>query len=119
MPKMLRNTSAEMLREAEALVDEGFATRTDPSGKRWARRKRSYPWPTLNKTLALRNSWKGGSNQNYFGFSSRSPYAKFHQLGTVKMKARQMVPSKGLSDKWTKRLNNAYRRSAYRHFSAR
>lgn len=119
MPKMLRNTSAEMLREAEALVDEGFEQRVDPAGKRWKRRKRSYPWPILNKTLKLRKGWKGGSNQHYFGFSTRVPWARFHQRGTRHLPVRAQVPSDKLSAKWQKRLAQAYGRSAARHFSRR
>lgn len=105
-----------MNEETKLLIDDGFAKRQDPSGKRWARRKRRYPWPILNKTLALRRGWKAEGNQHYFGFRNAIPYAVFHQKGTANMVARKMVPEGALPRKWRDRIRKVWLRTAKKHF---
>jgi hypothetical protein len=114
--QLLLLTSKELQRESLKLIDEGFQNREDPSGQKWKRRKRSYPWPILNKTLQLRKGWKGEGNQHYFGFFNRTPYTGYHQMGTRKMVARKMVPDGALSRKWRARIRKAALRTAQKHF---
>jgi hypothetical protein len=115
--EMLRTASRDMHEEVKGLIDEGFAKRRDPSGKKWARRKRRYPWPILNKTLALRKSWTGTSNQHGFGFRSSIFYSRFHQEGTRYMTDRKQVPERALPTKWRVRLRKVWLRTANRHFN--
>jgi hypothetical protein len=114
--KMLLSASSEMHEAVKGLIDEGFAKREDPDGKKWARRKRKYPWPILNKTLALRKGWHGGSNQHGFEFRNAVHYAPYHQHGTIHMVARKMVPERALPRRWRDRLRRVWLRRAKKHF---
>lgn len=47
----------------------------------WTPRKNSYPWPLLNKTGKLKNTWDKKSNRKSLQISNPVPYAKFHHFG--------------------------------------
>lgn len=115
--QLLLSASKAMHDEVKELIDEGYAQRRDPSGKKWARRKRRYPWPILNKTLAMRRGWKGTSNQHQFGFRNAVPYTVFHQKGTRFMVARKSVPENALPPRWRVRLRRVWLRTAKKHFN--
>ncbi len=93
-------------REVLRQIDYGFETRSDPYGAYWKERKGSYPWPTLEKTRELRNSFlvtdvRPGSVR----IESHCEYGGFHQGGTKHIDIRRMVPveSRGLGV-WGPRL---------------
>lgn len=79
----------EMVRQ----IGIGFDTRSDPYGNYWAARQRSYPWPILEKTGALRASYRIVSvGPDHVRVASNSPYAGFHQFATVNLPFRRMIP---------------------------
>lgn len=114
--QLLLMTSRELAKEGLRLIDEGFEKRQDPLGHKWKRRKKRYPWPILNKTLALRRGWKTESNQHAFKFINPTFYTVFHQKGTRKMVARKMVPDRSLSPKWRARMHKVWLKQARKHY---
>jgi phage gpG-like protein len=58
----------------------------------WAKRKKAYPHPILNKTGKLKGSFKRTLLTNTeLHITSNVPYFKYHQLGTRKMTKRQIL----------------------------
>ncbi len=114
---LLISMSKEMRQDVLALIDEGFEKRRDPIGRRWKRRKRAYPWPILNKTLAMRKGWRARSNgKRGTDLMNAVPYTRWHQWGTRKMVARKMIPDKRLSPRWRARLNKTWNRVCGKHW---
>jgi len=67
------------------------------TGSKWAKRRRSYKHPILNKTGKLKRSFKQTKLTNKeMHIDSSSGYYKYHQLGTSKMPQRQIL---GFSEK--------------------
>lgn len=61
-------------------------------GAKWAKRKKSYPWPILRKSKVLSKSFKQVKlTKNELHITSKTSYYKFHQLGTRKMVQRQII----------------------------
>jgi phage gpG-like protein len=115
--RLLLNHSKEMRRDVLALIDEGFEQRKDPVGHKWRRRKKRYPWPILNKTLALRKGWKATTaGKRGVDLTNRVPYTGFHQHGTPRMVARKMVPDQRLSPRWRHRLMKTWNRVNGKHW---
>lgn len=50
------DVAAELAPVSERQTQQRFAARRAPSGRRWAERKFSQPWPILERTGALRRS---------------------------------------------------------------
>jgi hypothetical protein len=83
-PKHLYRLNLDLAHETKRLIDQGFAKRRAPNGKKWARRSRSNPGthPILEKTGRLRKSWLVKSvNQHKFTVASMSKIAAYHQDG--------------------------------------
>jgi len=57
----------------------------------WQPRKKSYPWPILEKTGKLKNTWNSKIENKKLTISSPIEYATYHQFGTPKMPARKIV----------------------------
>jgi len=121
--------SSQLIRkEALTLIDEGFRTKTDPVGRKWARRKSWYslylkrggtPYPLMNKTLTLRQGWFVRVAKYACSFGNDAPYARWHQDSTRKMVARKMIPDKRLSPKWRARIVKILPQALKEHFRGR
>lgn len=62
------------------------------TGSKWAKRKRPYTHPILNRTGKLKRSFKQTKITNKeMHISSPVKYFKYHQLGTSKMPQRQIL----------------------------
>lgn len=73
--------------------DKMYDTRGSILGKKWGRRKKSYPWAPLQKTGRMRSNTKSKKGNNFVEISNPTSYAKYHQFGTKKMVARPIVGS--------------------------
>lgn len=132
-PSFMRGMSEAMAAEARDLVDEGFATSTDPSGKKWAALKLRDGQP-LRDTGRLQRSFTTEVTNRGFSIGTNTKYAKTHQKGmTIKpvrakalkfkvrgkgwftrkqvtIPARKMLPDGArLSAKWDRSLKGAAR----------
>jgi len=106
LPRRLKaEASAKLATEATRLADESFGKRSDPYGKRWAKRVVAVPWPILEKSGATRASLRGEPLAAAFRLTFGTPYAKYHQSGTSRMKRRAMLPFRGLPRKWRRSLS--------------
>lgn len=90
----LAKVSKALAVAAKGLILEGFEGGKDPYGKAWAEVEREgIP---LNDTGALRTSWFiAGATAQGFVIASNSPYARYHQGGTKRIKVRMMIPRTG------------------------
>lgn len=67
------------------LIEGEFDTQRDPYGSKW-KRKNQYPWPILNKSGALKSSFKGYDYKAGVEIESTSPYFKYQNP------VRKMIP---------------------------
>lgn len=97
-------------------VEEGFKTRSAPSGAPW--RASKIPGKgDLREQGRLRRSWRVSLSGDGFALYSTAPYASVHQYGSRKKKipARPMIPRAGTSPRrWEVRLRAAAKRAARR-----
>jgi phage gpG-like protein len=118
VPELLSQMSRDMGEEALELIAEGFATETDPYGKRWQDKKVDDGRSILvGKTARLRRGWHlQRYGRSGFTIAPSVNYAGFHQKGTKRMVARMMVPSRsrGMPPKWRTAMNSV----AQAHFAA-
>lgn len=87
-------------------VRVGFDTRSDPYGSYWKSRKADQPWPLLEKTGKMRNSFAIQSvSPDHVRVTSNCEYAPYHQYGTSRMPSRKLIPNanRGLGV-WAQRL---------------
>lgn len=86
-------------------IRKNFVTRgTNITGKRWAKRKKSYSHNILEKTGKLKGSFRSTKlTKTELHIDSRVDYYKYHQLGTSKMPKRQIT---GFSEKMKKQILN-------------
>lgn len=88
--------------QLDELVDRTFATKRDPSGRQWARRKTgSGSHPLLDKTGTLRRSIDVDVKADSIVVTSDAPYAQ-----AVNAK-RALVPKRGLPGKWEDKFDSA------------
>lgn len=107
----------EIKSRADALQKGVFAGRRDPYGAKWKRRKRSYPWPILDKTGVLKGSIGVSFSAGSITWSIGADYGVYHQSGTarmagrrmIRMAARMMIPSaaRGLPPIWARDFEHA------------
>lgn len=91
--------------EALALVKEGFATGTDPSGKPWPRKKKKgASGRSLIEMGNLAHSWQTRATLQAAGVYSSAPYALFLHQGTQYIRPHKMVPTRQLPARWKARL---------------
>jgi len=57
----------------------------------WAARKGSYPWPILNKTGKLKNSWETKAESKKLTINNVTDYAGYHHFGTKYLPVRTLV----------------------------
>lgn len=98
------------------LIQEGFDKRVEPRGRAWEPRRRSYPWPILEKTGRMRESFTvnaRGPNisvENDAVGDQGQPYPLFHQKGWTtaagtRAPARQVMPISSMPAVWKNRLD--------------
>lgn len=99
--------SAERL--GYVIEEDQFAPGVDPYGRRWAPLKRGGA-SHLTKTGAMRASVKATASGNTVTTTVDSP-AQFHQHGTSRMPARQVLPEAGnaLPEKYQATIEQAAR----------
>ena len=71
-------------------IDRNFDKRGTVFGEKWERRKRTYRHPILNKTGTMKGNFISKVGATRAVIKNKTPYFKFHQLGTSKMSARKM-----------------------------
>lgn len=82
----LQQVAKYMLEE----IDSNFDKKGTVFGRRWKRRKRTYRHPILNKTGAMKENFISNVDSTKVVIKNKTPYFKFHQLGTSKMATRKM-----------------------------
>lgn len=82
----LRQIAEYMLNE----IDRNFDGKGMVFGVKWRKRKRSYGHPILNKTGKMRSGFTSNVSATKAVIRNKTPYFKYHQLGTRKMTARKM-----------------------------
>ncbi len=105
LAKVRRDILDQMAIRSLQMVDRGFDAKRSPYGGKWAKRKRSYPWPTLQRTRGLRSSVKVVATRSGILFSYGKFYGAFHQSGTRHMASRKFIPADGFG------LPSRYRKS--------
>ncbi|QNK82596.1 hypothetical protein [Nakamurella sp. PAMC28650] len=82
------------LRAAAELMQKTFQLNFDSRGDMfggWSPRTRSYPWPLLEKTGAMRKAFFTRIEGNTAVLGNSTSYFKYHQLGTRNMPQRLMM----------------------------
>lgn len=108
----------EVGREAEKFVkgkiDDGFAERRDPYGKKWPLPKDGHR-PAMERTGDLRRGYsvrlqRGGEGKFSVAVSNDQEYSAYLQRGTPHMAPRKQVPDRGLPASWERGLGDIARR---------
>jgi phage gpG-like protein len=138
-PAFRAGLSKALAAEAIELVDDGFATSTDPNGQAWDPQHSRPGGQTLRDTARLQRSFTVSINTSGFSIGSNVRYAKSHQDGiTIRAKnapylrfrmngkwvsrkevtlpQRMMVPEGELGPKWTAAFREASRDYFDDHF---
>lgn len=87
-------------------VKLGFRDSRDPYGSAWAPLKGRSGKPLLD-TGALRNSFHSEPTDRGFSIGSSVHYATYHQTGTIRMPARQMLPVNALAPGWSRAIEKS------------
>lgn len=82
----LQQVAKYMLEE----IDSNFDKKGTVFGAKWKRRKHIYKHPALNKTGTMKGNFISKVAATRVVIKNKTPYFKFHQLGTSKMAARKM-----------------------------
>ena len=104
----------QIAKEAQAAIPvvrdlyaKGFETKRDPSGRQWAPRKQPAPHPLMQQTHRLERDITISASPNGLSMRANAPYARYHQNGTARMVARQVLPDQRLSAEWDRRIGEA------------
>jgi len=100
--KGLVAATPKIAKRAQSLLAQAHSAKRDPYGKKWRARKKSYPWPLMNKSGALLGGIIAKSVRRSINIQIAIGYGIFHQFGTSQMVARMLIPSKGrgLPPRW-------------------
>lgn len=105
-PRLLGEAVAE---GGEAAITAEFAKEADPAGNPWARRKPpTGSWPILRKTGRMYGSAMARPLPSAAEFTVATP-AEFHQGGTSRMVARELLPKGTLPEPWRVAIAEAVR----------
>lgn len=74
--------------EVRGSVDTNFSSRGSLFGEKWPARKKSYPWPMLERTSTMRRNFKQKLGNDYVEIFNPTPYFKYHQSN----KPRKVLP---------------------------
>lgn len=100
LPGVLRTIPPEWGDRAVAELKDGFISKRDPYGRPWRPQKRHYGNPLMRRSGALMGSISGNANGVSFTVKYGTPYGGYHQGGTRRMVARQIIPDRDIPDKW-------------------
>ena len=105
-PRLLGEAVAE---GGTTALDREFLDQADPAGNPWAKRKPpTGSWPILRKTRRMYSSRNAAPVPNGADFTVDTP-AEFHQGGTVRMVARELLPKGTLPEPWRVAIAEAVR----------
>lgn len=96
---LLKALGVEIIR----LINDGFEAERNPYGAKWKKIKRDGR--ILQKTGAMRASFKVRYLAKAVSVFASLNYANFHQFGTRNMVRREMVPMRGLPRLWRRDLD--------------
>lgn len=104
--RFLTETAKALSEEGLKLVQEGFQTGTDPSGRPWPRKKKKgASGRSLIEMGNLKDSWHARHTYEQAEVYSTAPYAGFLHRGTQYIKPHKMIPTGGrLPLRWKARL---------------
>lgn len=115
-PKVIQaRAAAEIKTKVEELVDQGFATKTDPYGKKWQPPKDGGP--TMERTGDLRRGFRVLIVKDARGVGmslqivNAQDYAQWLQRGTEKMAPRKMTPDTVIPEAYKRVFKTAYERA--------
>jgi hypothetical protein len=100
--------AADASEAIEDLITDQFSTGTDPYGTPWADLKkggRSYLYASGDMQASVDVHPKPGAGIEIQ--IDAEPFI-FHQRGTRKMVARPIIPNRGIPEKWTQAIAEAY-----------
>ena len=89
--KNLKPAFDKMAPEIIKKYKENFPARGSVLNSPWKPRKKSYPWPILNKTGKLKNTWNSVSSSRALEIKNPTPYATYHHFGTKFLPIRKLV----------------------------
>jgi phage gpG-like protein len=92
----IKKMSAALAQESHKLIKEGFATGTDPYGRRWPKAKDRPSGRPMHRTGALSRSYKVAHSLTYTPLR----YAWYLQKGTKTTRPRYQVPVRTLPVRW-------------------
>ena len=104
---------AKMRDSIATVIEQEFATGTNPSGEEWAplrpsTLKRGRHPPPLTATGTMRRGVVVTAHPHKITVDIPAPYASFHQDGTEKMAQRAMLPNADeLPDRWLDAMQKA------------
>lgn len=95
-PKTREKIMKYVAGKLESHTRKGFAKQIDPSGKKWAKVKKSAGNKNkkiLTRTGAMASGIRSAYTETMaqWGISAVTPYAKYHQYGTRKMPQRKII----------------------------
>lgn len=94
--KGLRNFKEPLLKAKETVMketDKQWGSKGINLGTPWRSRKKTYPWPILQKSGAMRGGfdWKPKKPKDYVIVLNKIDYFKYHQLGAPSNNLPQRV----------------------------
>lgn len=120
---LVEAVSAHMAKKSLVLISYGFATETDPYGKRWKKKKRPDGRMILRGPSGrLRGGWRVRLLKKRFVVFPSVDYAAAHQDSRSKrLPRRMMVPSRarGLPPRWKAAFRDIALRALRWHFGRR
>jgi phage gpG-like protein len=92
--KKARNLRPAMSRIGDMMkksFDLNYSSRGSRFGAKWATRRKSYPWPILEKTGAMRRGFRSDVGGDYVKLTNLVKHFPFHQRGTRRLPKRAML----------------------------
>ena len=74
--------------------DTNFDTKGATLGEPWKKRKKSYPWPILQKTKRMRKGFKSEVHKLHTILWNPTPYFKYHQSNKPRVRLPRRVMMK-------------------------
>ncbi len=102
-----RAQAEEAVPMVESLYRLGFERSQSPADVRWAAAKYDYGHPLMRDTRALQTDAEPLAEADGVRIVVPVPYASFHQEGTDRMEARQIVPDGELGPTWERKIAEA------------
>lgn len=90
MHEPLQNSSSMMLKT----FDMNFNSHGKELGEPWQRRKQGYPWPMLEKTGLMKESFDSVVTNDFVVLFNTVPYFKYHQSSAPRKRLPRRVMMK-------------------------